>query len=71
MHKPLNRYGEVTKQRVASLNCSLVPAPKAFSLIGKCHFPSDDEKEHAHNLVEDFVKRPLPPAFSYSLDRDD
>jgi hypothetical protein len=45
-------------------------AAEAFSLVGKCHFPSDDEKEHAHRLVEDFVKRPLPAAFSYSLNRN-
>jgi hypothetical protein len=46
-------------------------AAEAFSLIVKCHFPSDDEKEHAHKLVEDFVERPLPAAFSYSLDQND
>jgi hypothetical protein len=40
-------------------------AKKSFELIGKCHFPSDDEKKQAHELVEDFATRPLPEAFSY------
>jgi hypothetical protein len=45
-------------------------AADAFTVIGKCHYPSADEKAHAHELIEDFVKRPLPPAFSYSLTRN-
>jgi len=38
---------------------------EAFELIGKCHLPTRDEKEHAHELVQDFLKRPLPDAFLY------
>jgi hypothetical protein len=41
-------------------------AAEAFSVIGSCHYPSEDEKRQVHELVEDFVKRPLPPAFTYS-----
>jgi hypothetical protein len=38
---------------------------EAFAIIGKCHHPSSNEKKRAHELVEDFLSRPLPPAFSY------
>lgn len=41
-------------------------ANEAFSIIGRCHYPSDEEKRRAHEVVEDLVARPLPPAFSYS-----
>jgi hypothetical protein len=41
-------------------------ANEAFSIIGRCHYPSDDEKRRAHGVVEDFVARPLPAAFSYT-----
>lgn len=37
----------------------------AFSLIGRCRCPTDDEKAQVHELVEDFVSRPLPKAFTY------
>lgn len=40
-------------------------AREAFSLIGKCRCPSDREKARVHKLVEDFVSRPLPKAFTY------
>lgn len=40
-------------------------ARDAFSLIGKCRCPSDKEKARVHELVEDFVSRPLPKAFTY------
>jgi hypothetical protein len=38
---------------------------EAFELIGRCHYPSDKEKQQTHELVEDFATRPLPDAFSY------
>jgi hypothetical protein len=41
-------------------------AGDAFALIGHCHFPTEDEKRHAHELVKDFAKRPLPAAFTLS-----
>lgn len=40
-------------------------ARKSFEIIGKCHYPSDDEKNQAHALIEDFATRRLPEAFSY------
>lgn len=40
-------------------------AHDAFSLIGRCRCPSDKEKTQVHKLVEDFVSRPLPKAFTY------
>lgn len=44
---------------------------EAFSIIGRCHYPSDDEKQLVHGLVADFLDRPLPAAFSYSPANDD
>src|SRR5258708_34951263 len=41
-------------------------AAEAFAIIGKCHHPSEGEKKHAHRLIQDFLKRPLPAAFYYS-----
>jgi hypothetical protein len=40
-------------------------ARDAFSLVGRCRCPSDEEKSQVHELVEDFVTRPLPRAFTY------
>lgn len=40
-------------------------AKKSFELIGKCHCPTEDEKKHTHELVEDFATRGLPESFSY------
>jgi hypothetical protein len=37
---------------------------EAFEVIGQCHFPTEDEKRHAHELVEDFATRALPDAFT-------
>jgi hypothetical protein len=42
-----------------------IEASRSFEIIGKCHYPSDDEKMQAHDLVEDFATRGLPEAFSY------
>lgn len=38
---------------------------EAFSIIGHCHYPTEAEKRQAHEIVLDFVQRPLPPAFTY------
>ena len=38
---------------------------KCFDLIGRCHYPSSDEKKRTHELIEDFATRPLPDSFSY------
>jgi hypothetical protein len=39
---------------------------EAIELIGKNHYPSDEEKTEAHNQIEEFVTRPnLPEAFYY------
>jgi hypothetical protein len=46
---------------------------KAFDLVGKTLCPSEQEKERLHSLVEDFIQRPLPPAFylrAHSADRE-
>src|SRR6058998_711562 len=39
---------------------------RALELIGEYHEPSDQEKQQAHDMVEDFATRPLPNAFSYT-----
>ena len=36
---------------------------EAFDLVGRTLYPSQQEKERLHSLVEDFIQRPLPPAF--------
>src|SRR6185312_9916808 len=46
-------------------------ANEAFSIIGRCHYPSDAEKKRAHDSVNDFLKRPLPRAFFYSSADED
>src|SRR5262245_51438244 len=38
---------------------------QAFELIGYCHYPSEEEKRQAHEIIEDFAKQPLPEAFTY------
>jgi hypothetical protein len=38
---------------------------KAWEIVGDVHYPSDDEKRSAHELIEDFATRPLPAAFHY------
>ena len=40
-------------------------AKRSFELIGNCHCPTEDEKKHTHELVEDFATRGLPESFSY------
>lgn len=40
-------------------------AAEAFSVIGRCHYPTEAEKMQAHEIVLDFVERPLPSAFMY------
>ena len=49
----------------------LPQANEAFSIIGRCHHPREEEKKRAHDVVRDFLRRPLPPAFSYSPAADD
>jgi hypothetical protein len=39
---------------------------KAMDLVGRYRAPTDAEKAAAHELIEDFVSRPLPAAFSYA-----
>ena len=41
----------------------------AFELIGRKLYPSDAEKLLAHEMIEDFVSRPLPRAFFLEPDR--
>jgi len=36
---------------------------EAFEIIGRCHYPTEQEKRNAHELIEDFATRPLPKAF--------
>src|SRR4051794_35147952 len=43
---------------------------EAYELFAERRVPSDDEKLRAHRFVEDFIKRPLPPAFSVPPDDD-
>ena len=38
---------------------------QCFDLIGKCHYPSPDERQRTHELIEDFATRRLPDSFSY------
>src|SRR5258707_15432081 len=38
---------------------------RALELIGVHRVPSYEEKKQAHEIVEDFVTRPLPEPFSY------
>src|SRR5689334_22741291 len=40
-------------------------AAEAFDVIGRCHVPSAEEKQRAHEIIEDFATRPLPATFSY------
>jgi hypothetical protein len=40
---------------------------EAIELIGKNHYPSDEEKANAHDQIEELITRPfLPEAFYYS-----
>lgn len=39
---------------------------EAMDLIGHLRVPKLEEQKAAHELIEDFVSRPLPPAFAYS-----
>lgn len=40
---------------------------EAIELVGKNHYPNDDEKTNAHDQIEEFVTRPnLPEAFYYN-----
>ena len=46
---------------------------EAFDLVGRALYPSQQEKQRLHRLVEDFIQRPLPPAFylrEHSADRE-
>ncbi|MBZ5491217.1 MAG: hypothetical protein LAO76_09830 [Acidobacteriia bacterium] len=43
---------------------------EAFELIGVRHYPTQTEREATHQMVRDFVKRPLPLAFSYRSVQD-
>ena len=45
----------------------LPQANEAFSIVGRCHYPGDDEKKRAHDAVKDFLKRPLPQHFHILL----
>jgi hypothetical protein len=38
---------------------------KAIEIIGEQHFPTGAQKRKAHEYVEDFVTRPLPPTFLF------
>jgi hypothetical protein len=38
---------------------------KAIEIIGEQHFPTDAQKRKAHDYIEDFVTRPLPPTFVF------
>lgn len=38
---------------------------EAFEIIGRCHYPTEQEKRNAHELIEDFATRTLPKAFYY------
>jgi hypothetical protein len=38
---------------------------EAFEVVGRCHFPTREEKQSVHDLIEDFASRRLPNAFYY------
>src|SRR5215208_2499549 len=38
----------------------------AMELIGKPHYPTDQEKEEAHSQIKALVKRQLPASFYFS-----
>lgn len=38
---------------------------RAFEVIGKCKVPTTSQKANAHELIEDFVTRPLPAEFAF------
>ena len=41
---------------------------EAIEIIGRQRVPSSEEQAAAHDLIEDFVTRPLPAAFNFALD---
>jgi hypothetical protein len=53
----------------------LEPSPRdeaaAFEVVGRKLHPSKKEKKQAHEVVEDFLSRPLPRAFFLRPDGDD
>ena len=43
----------------------ITTSAEAIELIGKGHYPNEEEKKQAHDYIEDFATRPLPEPFYY------